>query len=185
MSEKYTPKEHQEAIVSSEHKTERLHPHHERELTSAEKEHGAKNQVEQLSKEVEQKALSGKELAPGETEQFKNHPVMVNKQLKDLAFARALTRTRKKLSVPSRVFSKIVHTQSIDRSSEFIGKTIARPTSMLSGAMLAFIGTSALLWITRKYGYEYNYLVVILLFACGWAIGLTGELLWRSTRKSK
>jgi hypothetical protein len=48
---------------------------------------------------------------------------------------------------------------------------------MMGGAIFAFIGTSILLWATKHYGYEYNYLLIILLFVGGAIIGLLGETL--------
>lgn len=153
------------------------------ELSHAEKQHGNKEHVEALHSAAEKKAVSGKETSVGEREQPKQHPVLINKHLKDMAFSRAMTRARKKLSMPSRAFSKVIHAPIVDRPSELIGKTIARPSGMLWGAVFAFIGTSALLWITRHYGYEYNYLVAILLFVGGAIIGTAIEGLWRLVRK--
>lgn len=180
MSEHHQPQhekagEHLKPVEHKEHDA----GNHERELTSAEKQHGSEKHVEHLSRHVEQHAVSGKELAHGEHENnHQAHPVLVNKQLKEMAYHRAMTRTRKKLSPVSRGFSKLVHVQAIDRSSEFIGKTVARPAAMLWGAIFAFAGTSALLWITRHYGYEYNYLLAILLFVGGAILGTVLEGLW-------
>jgi hypothetical protein len=56
---------------------------------------------------------------------------------------------------------------------------------MLAGAFIAFVGTSILLWVTRYYGYTYNYLLVILLFIGGAIVGVAGEGLWRLLRKNK
>ena len=177
MSEQLKPthEQHGEKLPSHE-QLEHYHNRHERELTKAEKEHGTEKNVEQLSKHVEQHAVSGKERAVGETEStHNNHPVIVNAQLKDMAFSRAMTRTRKQLSPFSRTFSKVIHNKTVDRASEAIGKTVARPMSVLWGAIFAFVGSSALLWITRHYGYEYNYLAAILLFIGGAILGITIE----------
>jgi hypothetical protein len=154
----------------------------ERELTAHEKEHGSVGQLEKLQQIVEKQAVSKYEVARSENEHPGQHPVLIRKDIKEVQFHRAMTRVRKKLSVPSRAFSKIVHISVIDKSSELIGKTIARPSGMLTGAILAFVGTSALLWVTRYNGYEYNYLVVLLLFVGGMFIGVAGEVLWRLLR---
>ena len=188
MSERH-PEQHKttEKLNSVEARghNEQLRQHHEKEASHAEKHHGSENHVERLKQHVEQQAISGKEHAQSEKETPQQHPVLVNKHLKDVAFTRALTRARKKLSAPNRAFSKVAHNPAVDRTSEFVGKTIARPTSMLWGAIFAFVGTSALLWITRHYGYEYNYLAAILLFFGGAAVGLIGEGLWRTFIKKE
>jgi hypothetical protein len=177
--------EHKETLSSQEAHSESLHNKRERELTKAEKEHGSTEQIEAIRLKVEKQApLQTQEQSHKENEQPKHHhPVLVNKQLKDMAFSRSMTRTRKKLSAPSRAFSKVVHAPIIDKSSELVGKTVARPSSMLAGAFLAFVGTSILLWVTRYYGYTYNYLLVILLFVGGAIAGIAGEGLWRIIRK--
>jgi hypothetical protein len=188
MSEQYHgSNEHKEALSSHEVHSEALHNKHERELTEAEKraeeEHGSEQQLDAIRQTVEKQAPLAVEHPHKENEHAKQHPVIVNKHLKDMAFSRSMTRTRKKLSPPSRAFSKIVHTSVVDKSSEFVGKTVARPSSMLAGAFIAFVGTSILLWATRYYGYTYNYLLVILLFVGGAIIGVAGEGVWRLLRK--
>lgn len=176
--------EHKTAHESHEVHSDALKQKHERELTHAEKQHGSNEHLEAIRNIVEQqKPIEHHQHLHAEQDHTNNHPVLVNKQLKDMAFSRSMTRVRKKLSVPSRAFSKVIHISAVDKSSEFIGKTVARPSSMLTGAFIAFIGTSALLWITRRYGYEYNYLLVILLFVGGAILGVAGEALWRATHK--
>lgn len=187
MSEKFQPKvEHKEVHSSHETHSDALKNKHERELTKAEKEHGNNEDLEKIREKIEHQAPVKHEKSQSEKEHSSHsHPVIINKQLKDMAFSRSMTRTRKKLSRSSRVFSKVVHNSAVDKSSEFVGKTIARPSGMLTGAFLAFIGTSALLWITRHYGYTYNYLMVIILFAGGMILGLGLEGLYRTLRKNR
>lgn len=186
MSERHKPQhERGESLPHPQHSDEHLRSHHERELTHAEKQHGSSEHLKHIQKTIEQKAVSVEEHSLPSYEKTQQHPVLVNKHLKDLAFARVMTRTRKKLSAPSKAFSKVVHNSSIDASSEFIGKTIARPSGMMTGAIVAFIGTSLLLWITKRYGYEYNYLAVALLFVSGALLGLLGEGLVNLRRKKK
>jgi hypothetical protein len=139
--------------------------------------------IEQLSKNVEQQAISGKEMSRGDKVDNKQHPVLINKHLKEVSYSRAMTRMRKNLSLPSRVFSKIAHNPVVDKPSEFIGNTVARPSGMFGGAFFAAVGSSILLWITKHYGYEYNYLAVILLFGIGLVVGLASELAWKSYKR--
>ena len=159
---------------------------HEKELTKAEKSHGEKAQVEHLQSKVEKHAPLAQEIGHAEKESSqKHHPVIVNKQLKETAYTRTMTRVQKRLSAPSRVFSKIVHSKALDKPSEVVGNTVARPSGMLGGAVFAFIGTSLLLWITRSYGYEYNYLAVIILFVVGMSAGLLTEAGLKAYRSSR
>ncbi len=146
----------------------------------------AKNSIqntENLAAKVEQLAVSGKEMSRSETADTKQHPVLINKQLKDMAYSRSMTRVRKHLSLPSKLFSKAIHSKILDKPSEVVGNTVARPSGMLGGALLATIGTSVLLWVTKHYGYSYNYLAVIMLFALGMIFGLVTELIWKSLKR--
>jgi hypothetical protein len=182
MSERLNHSE-KEPSISPERSTEQLNRIRE-ELNARAEEHKDKHiSVEALSKKVEQKAVSGKEFAPNDSSERRHHPVLVNKQLKDMAYSRAMTRARKQLSLPSKLLSKAIHSKILERPSELIEKTIARPSGFLGGALSSAIGTSVLLWISNRYGYEYNYLAVILLFVCGMAIGLIIEATTKLLRK--
>ncbi len=178
--------EQQRKLEAIRDASDKLKNVHEKELTKAEKDHGDAQQVEQLRQTAEKHAPLSQELSRTEKENtHQQHPVYVNKQLKETAYSRTLTRVQKRLSAPSRVFSKVVHSKALDKPSEVVGNTVARPSSMLGGALLAFVGTSILLWVTRRYGYEYNYLAVILLFIGGMAAGLLAEAAIKSFKRSR
>ncbi len=141
--------------------------------------------IEELARRVETAAMSSKEHASRQTPETatERHPVLINKQLKDVAYDRALIRVRKKLSRPSRALSKVVHSKALDKPSELAAQSVARPSSMLGGGLCALSGSILLYWAVKHYGYEYNYLVVIILFAVGWLGGLLVEFTLRSVKK--
>jgi len=133
------------------------------------------NKIKDLSEKVEAHAVSGKELHPAAESEQPYHPVIVNNQIKNMSYSRTMTRVRKRLSVPSRAFSKVVHSPLVEKPSELASHTIARPSGMLGGSLVATVGTLALLWTVRRYGYEYNYLAVVAMFATGAFAGLVVE----------
>lgn len=141
--------------------------------------------IEQITSRVEAIATDTKELRHENNTEHRKHPILVNKELKEMAYSRTMVRVRKRLSAPSRAFSRAVHSKALDKPSELIGSTVARPSSMLSGAIFTFIGTSLLLWITRKYGYEYNYLAIMFLFVGGAVIGVTAESVFKLVRRKR
>lgn len=147
--------------------------------TSAEKSHGS---VEDISKKVEQHAVSGEQRPSHESEQH-DQPVAVNHQLKSMSYDRAMTRVRKHLSAPSRAFSKVLHSPLVDKPSELASKTIARPSGMLGGGLVAMVGTLLLFWIVNRYGYEYNYLLIGVFFVSGMTLGLLAEGALKLLRK--
>jgi len=174
MSEHHAPSspERHQLHIEQQPQHERHHEAHEQE-----QHHAAEHRpsIEELTARVEAQAVSGKEQAPYQAHEQSHHPVLVNKQIKDAAYHRSLLRVQKRLSAPSRSFSRIVHSKALDKPSELASKTIARPSSMLGGALFAMIGTLGLYWLTNKYGYEYNYLLAILLFILGAVLGVIIE----------
>ncbi|HMT18788.1 MAG TPA: hypothetical protein PKD20_03425 [Candidatus Saccharibacteria bacterium] len=178
------PKPHQnESLPSPETAREQLESIREKIDSDAEKATDHKLDQGEIARRVEQHAISGKERSAAEHQRPKHHPVLINKQLKDMAYSRTMTRVRKRLPLPSRAFSKVIHSKVVDKPSEFVGKTVARPSSMLGGAFFAAFGSCVLLWITKRYGYEYNYLAILLMFIAGMALGLTAEIIYRTAKR--
>ena len=111
-------------------------------------------------------------------------PNHINKDLKDITLGRELKQIQRKLKSPDRVLSKVIHQQLVRTISETSSKTVARPSGLLGGGLVAFIGTSAYLFFARHIGLQYNYLVFLILFFGGFAVGLALELsVWAFTRK--
>jgi len=178
-----------EAAPSHEN-AERAKDHLEklREKAEAEGEkHGSGEHLEHIKSAVEAQAISGKEMSPAEST-ADNAPTTgyVNRELKDMAFKRSLNTARRHMNAPAKVMSKVIHNPVVEKVSEVAGETVARPSGLLGGGIFALIGTSILLWVTKHYGYTYNYLVFFILFIAGFAIGMTVELVFRAfVRRSK
>ncbi|MDB5186093.1 MAG: hypothetical protein JWL85_616 [Candidatus Saccharibacteria bacterium] len=140
--------------------------------------------ISRLQQAVEQQAISGKELSVGNNEATtQSSPLGMHRELKTKSFKRSMQRIRSQLSLPERTFSKVVHQPMVDRISETAGKTITRPSGILGGGIAALIGSAYLLYITKYYGFEYNYSVFIVLFATGFFAGLLIELVYRLFKK--
>ena len=188
MSQEHQPRNHEQSkqLESIRGDLEKIAQNkHEKEVSKTDKEHGQAGQVEQLRSSAEQHAKQIEAHAHHAEKEPSSHPIHAGKREKNIAYDRTLTRIRKKLSVPSRAFSKVVHNKAIDAASEVVGNSVARPSGMLGGAVVAFVGTSALLWITRRLGYEYNYLMVIILFGIGMAAGLAFEAFYKTRKQLK
>jgi hypothetical protein len=104
-------------------------------------------------------------------------PLYINHELRAEALRRSLNRIRKHLNKPQRAFSKAIHQPGVDALSKVGERTIARPTSLVIGSIVALAGSSYLFYSAKHYGYTYNYLSVILLFVGGYVAGLIIELL--------
>ena len=108
---------------------------------------------------------------------------LVRSDLKDIKYKRTLQSVRKDLSAPDRVLSSLIHNPVVDALSAAAEKTVARPSGLLAGSLTAFVGSSIFLYIAKHYGYEYNFLLMTLLFIGGFFAGLIIELGLRLFKK--
>ena len=103
-------------------------------------------------------------------------PRQINRELKQITLRRELQQLRRKLPLPERTLSKVIHQPIVRAISEAASKTVSRPSGLLGGSLVAFLGTSAYLYLARHIGFTYNYLVFLLLLGGGFILGLVLEL---------
>jgi hypothetical protein len=112
-------------------------------------------------------------------------PLHVNRELKNITLNRELAAIRRKLNVPQRVLSKVIHQPVVRAVSEPLGKTVSRPSGLLGGGLVAFLGTSAYLYIAQRNGMRYQYSVFLALFFGGFIVGLLLELMVYAATSSR
>jgi hypothetical protein len=95
-----------------------------------------------------------------------------NKKTLDASFNREMKEVRTHMSAPSRVFSKVIHNKAVDRTSEVVGNTIARPNAILAGSLAALILTTGLYTWAKNNGYPLSGFETIGAFIIGWLIGI-------------
>lgn len=91
---------------------------------------------------------------------------------KDAEYKKTLKSIQSEMTPQARTFSKVIHNPAVEKTSEVVGKTIARPTSILSGSLTAFILVTCVYLIANIYGYALSGSETIIAFILGWAIGL-------------
>jgi len=166
--------EHNESLHTPERK-----PHNGTEQESVWSEHDHQEHIKTIQEKVEQQAKSAKEIVVDDSKETEHkHPLLVSSGLKAETFRRTLSRIRKHLSVGDKSLSKAIHQPVVDAVSKVGEKTVARPKGILTGAIVALVGSSWVLYSAKHYGYSYNYLIVLILFAGGYLVGLVLELIW-------
>lgn len=149
-------------------------------------EHRSTHNLESIHHKIEQAAHSQAELKPKYQEKtHDNHTIYATQGLKSHMFSRTLARTRKHLNKPDRVLSKFVHNPTVNTISSLGEKTIARPSGLLAGSVVAFIGVSVFYYLSKHYGFAYNWLLIVILFIGGYALGYileVGTMVWRKIR---
>lgn len=96
----------------------------------------------------------------------------ITKREKQVAYKKTLKRAQSEMTPVGRTFSKVIHAPVIEKSSELIGSTIARPNAILFGSLTALIFGAVIYIIARTYGYRLSGFEAIGAYAIGWVIGI-------------
>ncbi len=174
MSEKLSAKpEKQEAVIAlPEHAAPPRK--HEKEVTKLNVNEVRASVSETVQAETQPNPIEA--LQAAEKASQPTAPTVIDRQLKQITKNRLLMNIQRKLPAPQRAFSKVIHQPVVRAISETAGKTVSRPSGLLGGGIVAFIGTTAYFYMAQHIGFTYNYLIVILLMVGGFALGLILEL---------
>ena len=91
---------------------------------------------------------------------------------KTIAYKKHMAQVQAELPPAQRAFSKVIHAPAVEKSSEFIGATVARPNAILSGGIVAFVVVLAVYLIAKNLGYVLSGFETIGAFIIGWVIGV-------------
>ncbi len=94
------------------------------------------------------------------------------KKKREESYNRTLKRIQQDLKSSSRLFSKIIHNKFIEKISDTVGQTIARPNAMLIGSIFAFVLTLITYTTAKKIGYKLSGAETIISFIIGWVVGM-------------
>lgn len=94
------------------------------------------------------------------------------KRERQASYDRTMDEVHSQLSGPSRAFSNFIHQPVVEKVSDTIGGTVARPNAILAGSIFAFLFTLAIYLVARIYGYPLSGTETIASFILGWVVGL-------------
>ena len=151
--------------------------------------HEAKDNLDEIRSSIEKEATKSEDnqrKQEAEADDDKGpSSVVIDRNLKKKAYKKELHRVQTHLPKTQRAFSKVIHSRGVEAVSEVTGKTVARPSGLLGGGIVAFVGTLGLVLISRHYGYSYNFFVFIALLVGGFFLGLIIELVVRGLMHSR
>lgn len=107
----------------------------------------------------------------------------ITNQDKQRAFSHTLKHVQRRLSGPSRTFSRVIHNPAVENVSEALAGTVARPSGILGAGLFATAGLAVMLYFARRNGFALSGSELILFLFAGWLAGLLGELVWRKLVK--
>ena len=145
---------HSEKSVESntENKAERL-------------DHARREAKEVFSKEA------GKESRRGGEPTFSSIHQATKKELES-SYQATMEHIRGEMNSASRTFSKLIHAPAIEKTSELIGSSFARPNAVLAGSSTALVLVTLTYVVARTFGYQLSGFETIGAFILGWTLGI-------------
>lgn len=142
-----------------------------------------KNSERPLSENAERskvEALFSKEASVAETKKSsldasgtpKSLPRSGGRKDREASYKKTLAHLGTELSPHERLFSKVIHNPGVEKVSETLGSTVARPNAILAGSFTAFITVTAVYVIARNMGYPLSGFETIGTFILGWTVGI-------------
>ncbi len=177
--------EHQHAHESTKDEHEKLQQTIE---AGKQARHEAKDSLDEIRSSIEKEATKTEHNPhkhEAEAEDKAPSNVVIDRNLKKKAYKKELHRIQGHLPKSQRAFSKVIHNRGVEAVSEVTGKTVARPSGLLGGGIVAFLGTLSLVLVSRHYGFSYNFFVFIALLIGGFFLGLIIEMVVRGVLKAR
>lgn len=141
--------------------------------SKAEKEHNVEKALEEANKE----AISGRETTAGEQKKAEPAQTRTLPRTRDESYKTTMKHVQSEMSAPARAFSKFIHNKAVERTSEVIGSTVARPDAILSGSIFAFALVLGLYLLARYNGFSLSGFETIGAFVLGWILGIIFDFL--------
>lgn len=144
--------------------------------TSKEKSADSRNEALEQAKSAEKDQSAKKaEREHASPERRKNG--IISKKERSANYKRTMKQVQQELPVASRTFSKFIHNKAVERVSDTVGSTVARPNAILAGSVMAFVFTLVIFLVARYYGYPLSGTETIAAFVVGWMVGLLFDYL--------
>lgn len=97
---------------------------------------------------------------------------VVSKKERNASYKQHLKHLQSELTPTQRGFSRVIHNPVVEKTSEVVGSTIARPNAILAGAVVAFIAVLGVYLVAKHYGYVLSGFETIAAFIVGWVVGM-------------
>ncbi len=133
-----------------------------------------------ISEEAEPKQLFETDQATDDDISIKNS--LIPQEVAKFQAKQNLKNVRKDLGTTDRIISKIIHSPVLDKLSEKSSSSVARPSGILGGSILAFLGSLSYLIFVKYVGITYNYLFFFGFFIIGFIVGIFIEFILKLSR---
>lgn len=153
--------------------------HHEALEHSSEKSRESANEVtkEALEQAKSRETEKSAKKAEREPSSERRKDGITTKSERAASYKKTMKQVQSELSPIDRAFSKFIHNKAVERVSDAVGATVARPNAILVGSIAAFVFTLAIFLVARYYGYPLSGTETIAAFGLGWLVGLLFDYL--------
>ena len=94
------------------------------------------------------------------------------KKQRAVAYQRTMRQIQAEMPPAQRTFSKFIHNPVIEKTSDIVGSTVARPNAIFAGGLCASLLTFAIYGVAKYYGYPLSGFESIGAFLFGWLLGV-------------
>lgn len=145
---------------------------------------GNDNKAEaEARREIHETAISAAEYSPSTGEDMAvKQAVVKTKAEKSRSFNTTMHHVRKNMNIVDRTVSKVIHTPAVEKTSEVIGKTVARPSGLLGASVASFIGLLLIFGVAKYAGFQLSGSEMPLLLLIGLVLGLLTEWVFKSVQ---
>lgn len=96
----------------------------------------------------------------------------VTKRDREASYRKTMKHIQNEMPASSRTFSKVIHIPVVEKTSDAVGSTLARPNALLAGSFTAFILVTLIYIVAKTLGYRLSGFETMAAFVAGWIIGL-------------
>lgn len=150
---------------------------HEQTAERAHEQQELRHDTKEAAQEARERAQTAQEQQPQQekrhrspAERRKDAP---SKNERAQAYDRIMSDARGHMTPASKTFSSFIHAPVVEKTSEVVGSTVARPNAILAGSVFAFLLTLAVYLVANYFGYPLSGSEAIAAFIFGWIFGLT------------
>ncbi len=136
--------------------------------------------ISEEAEEAEPKQLFETDQATDDDISIKNS--LIPQEVAKFQAKQNLRNVRKDLGTTDRIISKIIHSPVLDKLSEKSSSSVVRPSGILGGSILAFLGSLSYLIFVKYVGITYNYLFFFGFFIIGFIVGIIIEFILKLSR---
>lgn len=96
----------------------------------------------------------------------------ITKKQLNSSFKNQIKSAETDMTTAERITSRFIHIRLIEKTSDVLSNTVARPNALLSGSITAFIGISVIYFVSKYYGFQLTGFETMGAFIAGWSLGL-------------